>query len=387
MNGGCYPPGVYGEESVKPKRRIRVLWLIKGLGPGGAEQLLLQAARVVDRERFSYEIAYVRPDKTHLVPEFEAAGIPTRRLGAGSTARAGWLRELRDLLATSDIAHVHSPVLAAATRLTALSLPRQRRPHVVTTEHNEWTSHRLPTRLANAVTGPLDEHTWAVSDEVRATVWGPLRSRFEVLVHGIDPASVTTGAAGRDETRRSLGIATGEVVSLTVANLRRNKDYPNLLEAARLATAREPRLRFLSVGQGPLKDELDALHATTGLGDRFTFLGFRRDIHELMAAADMFTLSSAHEGLPVAVMEAFALGLPVVATAVGGVPTQVRDGREGRVVPPGDPAALADALVALAQDDALRAQMSRAARLRSADYDIRGAVREQERIYAELAAG
>lgn len=377
---------MYGDQERRTEPRIRVLWLIKGLGPGGAEQLLLQAARVIDRERFDYDIAYVRPDKTHLVPEFEAAGIPTRLLGSASPIRLGWVRELRGLVASVDVVHVHSPVLAAATRLAVRSLPRRRRPHLVTTEHNEWTSHRLPTRLANALTGPLDEHTWAVSDEVRSTVWRPLRDRFEVLVHGIDPASVTTDTGDRQLTRARLGIAEDEVVSLTVANLRRNKDYPSLLEAARLATASEPRLRFLSVGQGPLKAELESMHAASGLGDRFTFLGFRRDIPALLAAADVLTLSSAHEGLPVAVMEAFAVGLPVVATAVGGVPQQVRDGVEGRVVPPGNPAALAGAIVALAQDPDLRATMAAAARARSADYDIRRAVREQERVYGALTA-
>ena len=375
---------MYGEQEAGPDRRIRVLWLIKGLGPGGAEQLLLQAARVADRERFSFEIAFIRPDKTHLVSEFEAAGIPTRLLAPGSTARAGWLRELRGLLATVDVAHVHSPVLASATRLAARSLPRARRPHVVTTEHNEWSSHRLPTRIVNALTGPLDERTWAVSDEVRDTVWAPFRSRFDVLVHGIDPQSLTGSVAHRDETRRSLGISEDEVVSLTVANLRHNKDYPNLLAAAGLAVSREPRLRFLSVGQGPLQAQLEALQAASDLGDRFTFLGYRRDIPELMAAADVFTLSSAHEGLPVAVMEAFAMGLPVVATAVGGVPQQVRDGAEGRVVPPGDAVALADALVDLAQHSDLRASMASAALRRSADYDIRRAVGEQEQVYGEL---
>lgn len=370
-------------------RRIRVLWLIKGLGPGGAEQLLLQAARVVDREQFDYSIAFVRPDKTHLVAEFEALGIPCERLGARATGRsngAAWAAELRSRLATVDVVHVHSPVLAAATRVTARTLPRSRRPHVVTTEHNEWTSHRLPTRLANAATALLDEHTWAVSDEVRRTVWSPLRERFEVLVHGIDPQSLDLGIPDRGETRAALDIAGDEVVSLTVANLRRNKDYPNLLAAAEKAVAIEPRLRFFAIGQGPLEAELHALYARSGLGDRFTFLGYRRDIPAVMAAADVFTLSSAHEGLPVTIMEAFAMGLPVVATAVGGIPQHVRDGVEGRVVPPGDARALAEALVQVAQDEDLRSRMSVAARARVPDYDIRRAVRVQEDRYRALVA-
>lgn len=374
---------MYGEESAGPKRRIRVLWLIKGLGPGGAEQLLLLAAKVADRESFDYSIAFVRPDKTHLVPELEALGLHPHRLGAHRSGRLGWLADLRELMSTVDVVHVHSPVLAATARVLARGM--RPGPVVVTTEHNEWSSHRLPTRLANALTSPLDEATWAVSDQVKETVWSPLRGRYEVLIHGID-LTTAPSRASREQTRADLGVREDDVVSLTVANLRRNKDYPNLLSAAQQACAADPRLRFLAVGQGPLEAELRELHARSGLGERFRFLGYRRDIPDLMGAADIFTLASAHEGLPVSVMEAFAAGLPVVATAVGGVPGQARNGVEGLIVPPGDSGALADALVRVAGDDSLRARLATNARSRAAVYDIRTAVRAQEQRYAALTS-
>lgn len=369
----------------QPGRKPRVLWLIKGLGPGGAEQLLLLAAKVADRERFTYRLAYVRPDKTHLVPEFEALGLAPERLGANSRGGRGWLGDLRRIMSGADVVHVHSPVLASAARLIARSLPKSHRPAVVVTEHNEWSSHRLPTRLLNGLTTPLDAHHWAVSDQVRDTMCPSRQEGYEVLIHGIDTDAVPADPDARVRLRTELGIADDEVLSLTVANLRRNKDYPNLMRAARIAVAAEPRLRFAAVGQGPLADEVRGLRSELGLGDRFQLLGFRRDVHELMAAADIFTLGSAHEGLPVAVMEAFAAGLPVVATQVGGLPHQVRDGHEGLLVPPGDSEALASALVRVAGDDALRAQMAQAARARANDYDIRSAVAAQEEVYAELA--
>lgn len=360
----------------------RVLWLIKGLGPGGAEQLLLLAAGAIDRDRFTYRLAYVRPDKTHLVPEFEALGLVPERLGERTPGRLGWLTDLRRAMAGADVVHAHSPVLASVARLLARTLPRSHRPAVVVTEHNEWSSHRLPTRLLNGLTTPLDAHHWAVSDQVRDTMWPSRRQRYEVLIHGIDTEAVPAAPDARARLRAELGVADDEVLSLTVANLRKNKDYPNLLRAARRAVDAEPRLRFAAVGQGPLADEVATLHAELGLGDRFQLLGFRRDVHELMAAADIFTLGSAHEGLPVAVMEAFAAGLPVVATEVGGLPHQVRQGVEGLLVPPGHDAALADALVAVARDDDRRAAMAEAARARASDYDIRTAVTAQEAVYA-----
>lgn len=369
-----------------PESRIRVLSLVKGLGPGGAEQLLLQAARVSDHERFTFQVAYLRPDKTHLVADFAAAGVPARRLGAGRSSRLAQLVELREALRSTDVVHAHSPVLAGLARLVSLTLPPARRPVMVATEHNEWTSHRRPTRWLNGLTIPLDDYDWAVSDQVLATIWPVARRHVRVLTYGIDLAGIREGRRERADVRRELGVADDAILVITVANLRRTKDYPNLVRAARLAVGAEPRLRFVAVGQGPLAEDVAALVREAGLESSFTLLGLRRDVPDLLAAADIFALASAHEGLPVAVMESFALGLPVVSTAVGGVPEVVVPGENGDLVAPGDPQALADAIVRLAQDPGLRSAMSSAARTTSARFDIRAAVAEQERVYTELLA-
>lgn len=371
--------------SPSPRDRVKVLWLIKGLGPGGAEQLLLLSAKVADRERFDYRVAYVRPDKRHLISEFEALGITPIRLGGRSGGKLGWVRDLHALLAETDVVHAHSPVLASAARLLTLTLPWKRRPAVVVTEHSEWSGHQRPTRWLNGITSVLDDRRWAVSQQVLDTIWPRRRRDTEVLIHGIDVNSVPDDpTATRARLRRELRVASDDILVITVANLRKLKDYPNLLRAAKAAIEQEPRLRFIAVGQGPLEAEIAALHDELGLGDRFQLLGFRRDIADLMAASDIFALASAHEGLPVAIMEAFAAGLPVVATEVGGVPQQVRQDREGLLVPAGDSQGLARALVQLASDDESRARMARSARLRSGDYDIRRAMSEQEREYESM---
>ena len=363
---------------------IRVLLLVKGLGPGGAEQLLVSSARVADHTAFDYSVTFLRPDKTHLVAVMESSGVPARLLPRGRLGRLGWPLELRRTMAGHDIVHAHSPLLAAVARLAARTLPRDRRPVTVSTEHNVWGNFSPPTRLLNAATVGLDGRRWAVSREVRRSMWGGLGRNVEVLVHGVVQEDAPPPADTRDRVRGDLGLPEDAVVALTVANLRREKDYPNLLRAAQVALAREPRLHVLAVGQGQLEAEVAALHRELGLGDRCRLLGYRTDVKDLMAAADVFVLASAFEGLPVSIMEAMVSGLPVVATAVGGVPEAVVDGESGLLVPPRDASALAAALLRLARDPDLRAAMATKARVRGEAFDIRTAVEAQETAYAEL---
>lgn len=361
---------------------VRVLWLIKGLGPGGAERLLVSAARVVDHERFTIETAYIRPDKTHLVAALEAEGVPTH-LVAGPNGRWLWPLRLRAQMAGFDIVHAHSPLLAGVARVIARTLPR--RPLTVSTEHNVWANFAWPTRLLNAVTAPLDAQRWAVSDEARRSMWRPLRPGASVLVHGIVLDDETPAPGTRERIRAEFGIPSDAVVALIVANFRREKDYPNVLRAARRALDADPRFWLAVVGQGPLDAEVRALHAQLGLGERVVLAGYRADVADLMAAADLFTLGSATEGLPVSIMEAMAAGLPVVATAVGGVPQAVTP-HTGRLVAPHDDAALAAAWLELVTDPALRERMASAAIAGSAVFDIRTAMTVQQKAYAALVA-
>lgn len=364
----------------------RVLWLIKGLGPGGAEQLLVSAAKVGDHERFDYRVAFVRPDKTQFVAPLEEAGVAASRLGEGHRGRWGWVLDLRRQMAGAQIVHAHSPLLAGLARLLALTLPRSRRPVTVSTEHNVWGNFALPTRLLNALTASLDARRWAVSQEVQRSMWRPWRGGAQVLIHGIVRSDEQIHPVGtRERIRRELGIPEDAVVAITVANLRREKDYPNLLRAAQIACTEDPRLVVLAVGQGPLEDEVRSLHRELGLGERVQILGYRSDVPDLLAASDIFVLGSAFEGLPVSIMEAMAVGLPVVATAVGGVPEAVVEGRTGLMVQPHDASALATALLKVSLDSELRHRLGEASQERSGMFDIRTAVAVQQQAYAELA--
>ncbi|WP_432560121.1 glycosyltransferase [Granulicoccus sp. GXG6511] len=370
--------------SNESQRPINVLWLIKGLGPGGAEQLLVSSARVADHERFHFEVAFVRADKTQLVPALEESGVTAHRLTAGGNPRL-WPLRLRRLMGRFDVIHAHSPLLAGVARVLSRTFPRSQRPVLLSTEHNMWSRFERPTRWLNGVTAPLDARRWAVSEEVVRSMWPSRAKGAEVLIHGIVQGANPPSADARQRVRAELGITEDAVVSLTLANLRKQKDYPNLLRAAKKAFAQNPDLVMLAAGQGPLMDEMTALHKELEAGDRFRFLGYRSDISDLLSAADIFTLSSEHEGLPVSIMEAMDAGLPVVATTVGGVPEAVADGVSGILVPPHDHERLASAILKLADDPDLRASMGAEGRSRAPRFDIRTAVTAQQDAYAAVA--
>ncbi len=371
------------ESDATEPAHIRVLWLVKGLGPGGAERLLVNQAAAADRDRFRYEAAYLVPEKDHLVPELEALGVQCALLATRPPGR--WVLELRRRLRRDpvDVIHVHSPALAAATRVMVRSLGRKR-PAVMYTEHNRWPRYHPMTRWVNRLTYRLDDDHVAVSDDVRETVDARCRDSVDVLVHGIDIDGVRAHRTERSDVRAELGIGDDEVVIGIVANLRAQKGYDLLLRAARRVVDEAPRCRFVAVGQGPLADQVATWHREQGLGDRFLLLGYRADALRVMSGFDVFTLASTHEGLPVALMEAFALGLPVVATAVGGIPQAVTDGVEGVLVPPGDEEALAAALVHVASDTGRRATMGAAAAERAGAFSAARATQELESRYERL---
>jgi len=360
----------------------RVLWVIKGLGPGGAERLLVEHARAGDRAEFEYEVAYLLDGKRHLVPDLDALGVRTHCLGVRNELDPRWTVRLAARLHRGgfDVVHAHSPVAASVARVEARAL------HVpfVYTEHNRWPSYRAETRLANQATFGLNDKVFAVSDDVRDSIPLRWRDEVEVLVHGVDVDAVRARRAHRDDTRRELGVGDDESLAVTVANLRADKNYPGLIEAARLLHAREVPLRFATCGQGQLEQEIAALHRRSALGDRFALLGYRDDATRLIAAADVFVLASHHEGLPVTVMEALTLGVPVVAPAVGGLPQVVRDGDNGLLVTPGSPTALADA-IERAVGPAEHARLVAGAQLTGDRFSSTHATARIESVYRELA--
>ncbi len=364
--------------------QLGVLWVAKGLGPGGMERLLVNHARCGDRERFRYHAAYLVDRPNSVIGELEDLGVTCSKLAAHSQLDPRWALELRRLVAGEriDVVHVHSPMVAAVAR-PALRAMRHR-PKLVYTEHNSWDCYGRATRWANALTYPLDDAQIAVSGDAKRSVPKMLARRVEVLTHGIELDSVRGWSEQRAAARAELGVGESTVVITAIANLRFEKAYDVLLAAAAETLAAHDDVVFLGVGHGQLQNDMNDLHARLGLGDRFRFLGFRSDALRILAASDVFTLASRNEGLPVSLMEASALGLPTVATAVGGLVDYVVEGVTGLLVPAESPHALAEAYGGLIVDRERRESMGKHAAEAAAQFDASVAVRRLEAIYAGL---
>jgi glycosyltransferase involved in cell wall biosynthesis len=337
----------------------RVLWVTKGLGLGGAERLLVLTASSLDPDRYAVDVAYLLPWKNAFVGDLEDRGVRTICLGAHRTAEPGWPRRLRRLLATGEYAvvHTHSPVPAAAARLFVRPPTR-----LVHTEHNVWDRYRWPTRTVNALTYHRNRAVLAVSGGVAASIapptWMPAGPVVEVLHHGVDLEQLSTGAAARRAVRELLEIPLDVPVLGTVANFTPKKDHANIIDAVGRVRDRYPDVLALFIGSGPLESRLRDLTERRGLAANISFLGLRSDALDLLPALDVFVLGSRYEGLPISLLEAMGSGIACVSTRVGGIEEVIRSEREGILVPPQDPAALAAAVVTLLDDPEQRSQIA-----------------------------
>jgi glycosyltransferase involved in cell wall biosynthesis len=186
---------------------------------------------------------------------------------------------------------------------------------------------------------------------------GVPRQRIFVVHSGIDPERFT--AVSMDHLIPEFNLKSNEPVVVNVAHLAGHKGQQYLVRAIPLVLAKIPVARFFIVGEGELMNDLQALAASLGLNKELIFTGFRQDVGAFYHVADLFVMSSVQEGLGTAVIDALALGKPVIATNSGGIPEIIRNGETGRLVAPADPAALAEGIIELLTNPERARRMAR----------------------------
>ncbi len=363
--------------------KIRVFHLIKGLGVGGAESLLSEGLAVADRGRFEFGFGYFLPWKDQLVETLESLGGEVTCFDAGSPlamARsiprvARFLKDWR-----ADLVHCHLPLSGVVGRLAGgrAGVP------VIYTEHNLQERYHPATAWANRLTWRRQTRALAVSGEVEASIQRHLGDRVPVerVLNGIRVEAFSRNGAG-PETRRHLGIPDTAPVVGTVAVFRRQKRLDQWFDVAGRLGSTLPDLHFLVVGDGPLRAEVEARAGR--LGERMHLVGFRDDVAPYLSAMDVFLMTSEHEGLPLALLEAMASELAVVATGVGGIPEVIEDGRSGFLSASAESAV--DLVSRLVADRVLRDRIGGQARRRVAEsFSMERMARALERIYLDVLA-
>jgi glycosyltransferase involved in cell wall biosynthesis len=369
--------------------KTRIVQVIPSLRVGGAERMLLHLVKHLDRLR--HEVVVVSLYGTvhsDIERELASLGIQVVYLGKkpGLECRMWWrldnaLRRLRP-----DVVHTHLPVLHYAIP-SAVGWLRGRVVHTVHTVAGQ-DSAGMPGRVAHWLAFRSGVAPVAICEFVAETivrVYG-VRPRA-VIPNGVPVRTFMAAAPTRARSRAMLGIRGGEIVYATVARLAPPKDIRTLLAAfARLS--KRGNVVLLLAGDGPLRTELVEEARARGLGRSVRFLGARSDVPEILAASDVFVLSSSWEGSPLSVMEAMAAGRPAVATSVGGVPELVEHGETGVLVPPSDVTALERAMSELAVDAELRGRLGRnAQRVAAERFDVSTMSARYARLYEEILGG
>jgi glycosyltransferase involved in cell wall biosynthesis len=257
-------------------------------------------------------------------------------------------------------------------------------PVVVRTEHLPYLLTKPREREALAELMTQLDGLICVSEQARTSFSeaGLPPSRLRVIRNGIRPRPPR---AGRAATRAALGVPAEAPLVLTVARFYPQKGHRYLLGAIPKVLRQAPRARFVWAGDGPLLASLRLAAQACGLEGRLRFLGRRDDVPDLLAAADLLVLPSLFEGLPLVALEAMAAGLAVVGTQVCGTLEAIEDGVSGRLVPPGETAALASAIVELLDQSALAARFGAAGQARCAgEFSAARMARETAQLYQEL---
>ena len=291
------------------------------------------------------------------------------------------------------ILHTHTAKAGAVGRVAAKLAGSARPPVVVHTFHGHVLRgyfsgaktevfRRLETALARSADALIAVSPEVRDDLIQLGVAPP--DKIVVVRLGLDLEARTAVAPGAGaELRRQLGVPAESFLVGWLGRLTEIKRPADLIAA--FAELGEPTAHLLVAGDGPLRAETEALAHSLGIAGRVHFAGFRRDVGAVYAACDAIALTSANEGTPVSVIEALAAGRPVVSTNVGGVSDIVRDGESGLLVPPGDVAAIAGGLRALAADPALRARFGEAGRVDVVPrYSIPRLVHDIDALYRRL---
>jgi glycosyltransferase involved in cell wall biosynthesis len=375
-------------ETGRTKRvKIRVLEILATLKRAGAERMAVSLACRLDANRFETGVVSLFDAFAGgLEPELEEAGVPVWHLGKHPGLDVRMIPRLRRVIREFEpaVLHTHSYVL----RYSLFAGVAAGEAAMVHTVHNLAEKETDFTgRLLHRLVFGRSVSAVAVGEEVGQSYREMYGAEPAATIrNGIDTACFRRPER-RQEWRTEHGFKDDDFLVVAVGRLEPQKNPLAMIDAFAQAFSGDRHEHLLMAGDGSLREDARMQAAESGVGARVHFLGVQAEVADILAASDVFALSSDWEGTPLAVMEAMAAGLPVVATAVGGVRELAPDGITGLLAPAGDTRALAAALSQVREDAGLRVSMSNAAIERSELFGVDTMVAEYAALFERLAGG
>jgi glycosyltransferase involved in cell wall biosynthesis len=361
------------------EQRRTVMHITWSLVAGGAETYALTVASGLDRRRYRAILCGIDQGGA-LEPEIRRQALPFHIMNRRPGIDLALMRRMYRLLRSErvDVIHTHHfnqlfySVIAA--RLLGI--------RIIHTEHSIEAYKKRRLRWALRFLSLFCDRVTAIGED------GARVLREQVKIHSrkleIIRAAVDLSRFQHDraQARLALGLSDADRVAVIVARLYPEKNHALLLAAFAQVVAQLPQAKLLIVGEGTEQAIIETEIRRHGLAEHVRLLGVRRDVPMILAASDLFALTSDREGLPIALLEAMAASLPIVATSVGDVPLVVRHNHNGLLVERRSEPELASAILRLLADDAARVAMGKAGRkLVESDYSLEGMVRRHEALY------
>ena len=339
---------------------MKVVQIIPSLGYGGAEREVARIAALLAKTGVDSEVVCLY-EEGHLSGHVEDCGATVTSLNLDRNASL--FRRMRILTRAIkknryDVVHVHLVTWAViAARMAGTDA-------VFLTEHGLSLYKKGFAILFDRVIALLCSRVVVVAKaimKVRQEQWKIPAKKMVYLPNSVDPSRFDF-TVSKDQLKAECGVPVDDWFVLSVGSLLPVKGHTDLIHAAAQVIAEFPNVTFAIAGGGDLYDELARQVGELDVSSRFLLLGYRDDVERLLKAADIFVMSSLREGTSIALLEAMAAGVPVVATDVGGNPELVSNRGTGMLVPPSSPAALAEAVSSLIRDHGLRKVVSNEAR-------------------------
>lgn len=365
--------------------KFNVLQLMTDSKIGGAERVALCLAKGMNKERFNITVCCLA-GKGPIMEEMEKGGIKAYSLGMANKWDFFRALKLISLLKSLNIQILHSH-LFHANLLARLIGRLMGVPIIISTEHIMGLEGRWRLFL-NRITCGLVDMFIAVSFAVKEFMIkniGIKSSKITVVQNGIEYEGFQVFDSVKENKISEFAFKQDDKIVGTVARIHKQKGHIYLLSAAKEVVKEVPEAKFLIVGDGPLKNDMEKVSVNLGIAKNVIFTGFYKDIPGILSILDVFVLPSLWEGLPITILEAMAMKKAVIATDVSGNPEVVADNVTGILIPAKNPHSLAQAIIKLIKDEGLRVKMGEAGYNRVRQFfNVNKMVDETAAIYQKL---